>query len=139
MTSVNISDLYINDTDNTIVAGTYGRGLWRSNKYDGCVANISLSSLFGIAVGGVKFYSSTNSITSSTIYRKDLGTEIHYKAGNYINLTTDFSSGTLGFFEGRIGACPDIVTVPFMSPAISTSRFLMNEVEKEIILDDRPR
>ena len=139
LTPVNISDLYINDADNTVVAGTYGRGLWRSSKYDGCVANISLASLFGITIGGVRFYSSTNSITSSAIYRKDLGTEIHYKAGNVINLTTDFSSGTLGFFEGRIGPCPDIFTVPFMSPFVSESIFIMNEVEKEKTSDDLPR
>ena len=134
-TPVNVSDLYINDGDNTIVAGTFGRGLWRSNKYDGCVNNITLSGITG-AVGGLRYYSSANSILSNAIYKKDLGTEIHYSAGNYINLTTNFSAGAIGFFEGRIEPCPGIFTVPYMSPVISSSRFYANE---EKILDDRPR
>lgn len=124
--AVTVNDLYINTSDNTIVAGTYGRGLWRSSTYDGCDANVVLFSLFGVAQGGQRFYSATNSITNSAIYKKDIGTEIHLKAGNYIDLTTGFEAGTLGFLEATLGPCPDIFSEPMLAPQISRSRLVMD-------------
>lgn len=123
--AVNISDLYINTGDNTVVAGTYGRGLWRSSLYDGCDPNLSLISLFGIPVGGTRFYSATNWITSSVPYRMDIGNEIHYRAGNYIELTEGFEAGGRGFFEARIGPCPDIYTAPMHQPQVPSGIFVV--------------
>ena len=46
MPSVIVTDLEINPTDGKIYASTYGRGLWRSDVYGGCPANIVLLSLY---------------------------------------------------------------------------------------------
>ena len=136
--AVNISDLYINDTNNTIVAGTYGRGLWRSSKYNGCVNDTYLTNTSGSPVGGVQYYSSAISLSSWVNYKQDVGTEIHYKAGNYIDLKVDFSAAAIGFFEAKIGPCPETVTEPIMSPFTSSSRIVMTGFEKQFLNDDRP-
>ncbi len=120
--AVNISDLYVNTGSGHIVAGTYGRGLWRSTFYDGCVANLVLGPG---SLGGQRFYSTSNSITSSVDHKPDLGTEIHYKAGNYIDLIEGFELNGIGFFEGKIGPCPDIYEDPLSAPFISESQFIL--------------
>ncbi|MEP6793548.1 MAG: 3-coathanger stack domain-containing protein, partial [Saprospiraceae bacterium] len=130
--AVNINDLYINDSDNTIVAGTYGRGLWRSDKYTGCVSSITLLNIPGAPAGGVKYFSSSGTITSNVIYKTELGTEIHYKASNYVDLQNDFLAGSLAFFEAKTGNCPDIVNDPLVSPFISVSIFAMTEPKKAV-------
>jgi hypothetical protein len=76
--------------------------------------------------GGLKYYSATNSITSSRNYRNDIGTEIHYSAASSITLITDFEAGGAGYFHGRIAACPDNFIEPFVSPFHTTSTLVMN-------------
>lgn len=134
---VNISDLYINDGDNTIVAGTYGRGLWRSSKYTGCESSITLVNIPGSPAGGVKYFSSSGTITSNVEYKTELGTEIHYKASNYVALQNDFLAGGLAFFEAKTGTCPDIVSDPLVSPFVSSSIFVMGpHGNKKMIWDE---
>lgn len=127
MPAVNVSDLYINYGFNTIVAGTFGRGLWRSPLYDGCADDISLTHSFGLPIGGVRYYSALDAITSNAIYKKELGTEIHYKAANAITLTTDFSAGSKGFFHGYIGACPGGTDLPFIAPENPMGKLILAE------------
>ena len=124
MPVVNVSDLYINTANSTITAGTYGRGLWRSSLYTACVTNL----VFGASSpnSGIRYYSCTNEITSSTNYRNDIGTEINYKAGNSITLTTDFQAGGYGVFHGKIGPCPGITMEPLMSPFNPSGPLVMN-------------
>jgi len=129
MPATNVSDLYINTANSTITAGTYGRGLWRSSLYTGCVTDLTFNS--SSANSGVRFYSVSNTITSSTNYRNDLGTEIHYSAGSSITLITDFEAGGYSFFHGTIGACPDITTEPLNSPLSPTSILVMNGMNKK--------
>ncbi len=128
MPAVNVSDLYINTTSNKIIAGTFGRGLWSSTLYDGCSSSITL----GGNTGGQRSYSTTSTIFSSTDYDPELGTVIHYKAGNYIQLTQGFEVNGLGFFEGKIGPCPDITSDPLSVPMIPSGKFMMSVETKEI-------
>ena len=134
--AVNVSDLYLNTANNTLVAGTYGRGLWRTSVYDGCVADIVLYSLFGIALGGVHHYSAANSIASSANYRFDLGTEVHYKSANYIDLTAGFELGGLAFFEGKTGGCPGITSEPLMTPFVPAGMFKDSPHTQELFAPD---
>ena len=104
-----VTDLYINPNANLIAAGTYGRGLWLSATYNACDADLVLSNSPGNPAGGVRYYSTSNTIQSSAEYRQDLGTEAHYSAGDYIDMKPGFRSGGYGFFEAIIGPCPGIV------------------------------
>lgn len=106
MPAVLVTDLYINPTNNTISAGTYGRGLWRSPLYSSCVQNINLTNSL-IPNKGLYHYSSSISIRSNISYGQDLGTEIHYKAGDYVDLLDGFYFGPNQFFEAKTGPCPD--------------------------------
>ena len=105
-----VTDLYINTNANMIAAGTYGQGLWISTTYNACDADLVLSNSPGNPIGGVRYYSTSNTIQSTTEYRQDLGTEAHYSAGAYIDLKPGFRSGGFGFFKAVIGPCPDIVS-----------------------------
>jgi photosystem II stability/assembly factor-like uncharacterized protein len=109
--SVSVTDLYINDQNNTIAAATYGRGLWRSDLYSSCIADQTIMSiLLGntiYPIGGVRYYSASNTITSTAEHFKDVGTEIHYGASNFIDLKDGFEFGGLGLFIGKAGVpCP---------------------------------
>lgn len=130
MPAVNVSDLYINTTSDKIIAGTFGRGLWSSDLYDGCDVSVTLGG--GGGIGGHRYYSTTSTIFSSQDYDPELGTVIHYKAGNYIQLTSGFEVSGLGFFEGQIGPCPDIVSDPLSEPMIPAGKFIMSNDSKEI-------
>jgi len=126
MPSVNVSDLYINLTNGTIAAGTYGRGLWLSNTYSNCNPNITLTA--SSTSGGVMYYAAGNAITSYNDYDPDLGTEIHYKAGSTIDLKEGFILGGLGFFDGKIGPCPTDITIPLSAPSAHSGKFIMGDL-----------
>jgi hypothetical protein len=125
MPSVIVNDLFINTTSNKIVAGTYGRGLWHANLYSGCDDFLLLGSA-GTQLGGNRYYSILDYIVSIQEYSPDLGTTIHYAAGNYIDLQPGFEISNLGFFEGKIGPCPGTYSEPLMTPE-SDSQFVFTQ------------
>jgi hypothetical protein len=102
--TVPVTDLYINNTAGTIAAGTYGRGLWRSDLIDSCPNNISFSS--GVTSEGIIHYSYNNSIISSATIGTDPGTSIFYNSGGFIDLKPDFLAPHTSQFEAKIGPCP---------------------------------
>jgi len=104
-----VNDLYINTASNTITAGCYGRGLWLSTLYTECSPTLNLTNPSGIPVGGVRYYSASQSLESNVEYKEDLGTEIHYAAGNYIDLNPGFSLGGIAYFNAMTGPCPSTV------------------------------
>lgn len=107
MPSVRVNDLYINHNANLIAAGTYGRGLWISATYSGCDNTLSLDNI-GAPDSGMRYYSSNISITSGAEYSSSLGTNIHYTAGELIDLVPGFRLENPGLFQAEIGPCPAI-------------------------------
>lgn len=103
-----VNDLFIHTENSTIAAGTFGRGLWLSSLYSTCPASYNL---VGGPVGGTIYYSASNNIESSTEYKPDLGVNIHYTAGNFIDLNEGFEVRSLAFFEGKTGPCPEITDI----------------------------
>jgi photosystem II stability/assembly factor-like uncharacterized protein len=125
--NVNISDIYFNEGYNSVVAGTYGRGLWRSSSYTGCPLNLFLSNS-GSADGGTKAYSATSSVTSHRLYSGELTTNIQYSAGEFIELKPGFRSTFRSTFEAVIGDCPDITSIELTAgPNTSGSTFEFND------------
>lgn len=124
MPAVNVSDLYINPVASTITAGTYGRGLWRTGLYSTCVSDFTFT--FSSPDSGRRYYSCTNTITSNTPFRKDIGTEVHYSAGYSISLTPGFTAGDNGYFHGKIGPCPGITIEPMMRPFSPSGQLVMD-------------
>jgi photosystem II stability/assembly factor-like uncharacterized protein len=128
MPAVIVNDLYINPTNSTITAGTYGRGLWRSSLYTGCSENALIVDT-GFPLGGVRHISVNNEITSTAEFRRELGTETYFTAGQRILLNPGFRIGARAFFQGKIGDCPDITLEPFsVVPQNPQGRWIKREV-----------
>jgi hypothetical protein len=106
--TVPVFDLEINYTSSRLTAGTYGRGLWRSELYTSCPgwyylvpANDPSNPNFT----GFQFYESSDSIMSSRTITGGLGTDVTYKANNYIRLTTGFHARENNLFQAKLGPC----------------------------------
>ena len=103
-----IADLEISGGE--IFAGTFGRGVWRSDLYSSCPVNLTLtqandlSNPFSI---GTQLYHASNSITSSRIMGNGLGTYVEYNAGNYVKMPVGFNAKLGSQVLARIGGCPD--------------------------------
>lgn len=92
-----VSDLKIDG--GYIYAGTYGRGIWRSELYTLCPnsINLSLSDPYSPYSPGKQVYSASIQITSNRVYEGSFGTNITYSAENHVDLTEGFwaKQGTL--------------------------------------------
>ena len=85
--TVPVFDLEINQTNNYIIAGTYGRGLWRSSTYTDCGPNWILS---GDAGPGYSYYQASDYINSTRVFNEGVGQEGYFKAGNQVVLQQGF-------------------------------------------------
>ena len=137
MPAVNVNDLYLNTTSNTLVAGTYGRGMWESDLYSTCDENVIVSNPPGIPLGGVSYVSANNSIRSTAQYRRDLGTRAHYTAGGHVLLNPGFNVGGRAVFEAVISGCPGVTAHPLISAMFPTGVMISSEIqESEIRVQD---
>ncbi|MEI7897409.1 MAG: 3-coathanger stack domain-containing protein [bacterium] len=106
--TVPVMDIEINSTNNLIFAGTFGRGLWVSATYTSCPLTNILTQ--GNDPGnpnytGYQFYEVSGTIYSSRIITGGLGTDVTYKAGSSITLTTGFNARKDNLFKAVIGSC----------------------------------
>jgi len=102
--AVPVEDLYINTANNTITAGSYGRGLWRSDLIAPCNDNKYFSS--GTTHLGTYHFTYNNTITSLAKVSTQPGTSITYKAGDWIDLKPGFRAPATSVIEIKIGGCP---------------------------------
>ena len=124
MPAVIVTDMEINPNDGKIYASTYGRGLWRSDLYGGCPANITLTPLYFPFNGedpiGYHLYQVSQEIDSYQQVWHGAGQSVHYRAGQLIRLLP--INNTQGFyvkegsvFSASIGNCgtpPPILSQP---------------------------
>jgi hypothetical protein len=106
--TVPVFDLEINETNGVITAGTYGRGLWRSDLYTSCISALSLTpgnDPSNPNYTGYQYYEASNSITSSRTITGGLGTDVNYRSNNLIRLTTGFHARTNNLFQAKLGPC----------------------------------
>lgn len=103
-----VQDLHI--VGNYLYAGTFGRGIWRSNLYDTCPVAWNLtpandpSNPFST---GPQTYEASSSIVSTRIINGGIGTDVTYQAGSYIRLNPGFHVKTYNEFEAKIGGCTE--------------------------------
>ena len=91
-----------------IRAGSYGRGLWTSTLYTGCPTDYLLTVANDPSnpnYTGFQYYESSNSVTSSRIITGGIGTDVTYKAGNWVKLTTGFNAKENNLFKATLGPC----------------------------------
>jgi len=103
-----IQELEINTQDDIIYAATYGRGLWKSTLFADC------QNLFILTPSndpgnpnytGMQVYEASDHITSTRIITGGYGTDVLYKAQNYVVLTPGFVAKQGNLFRATIGTC----------------------------------
>lgn len=99
-----VTDLYIykNGGTNYITAATFGRGLWRSPTFGGCVPDLIVSG----DAAGYTFHEASNSVSSANVLTGGLSSALYLNAGNYIDLKIDFEAeAASGYFNADISSC----------------------------------
>jgi len=105
---VPVFDLEINKTSGVLTAGTFGRGLWRSQLYSTCAWGWALTIYNDPSnpnYTGYQFYEGSDNVNSSRIITGGLGTNVTYKGGNYVKLTTGFHAKEHNLFQAKLGPC----------------------------------
>ncbi len=116
--TVPVFDLEIHEASNIITAGTFGRGLWRSSCFSACPVSYNLTPAndpSNPAYTGFQFYEASSVITSTRTITGGVGTDVSYKAGNYVLLTTGFHARENNLFKASLGGCisTDLITPQF--------------------------
>jgi photosystem II stability/assembly factor-like uncharacterized protein len=92
-----------------VYAGTYGRGVWKSQAYSSCPSNLTLTQANDpsnpISIGE-QHYHALNSITTSREIN-GMTAEIYYNSGNYIDMKPGFIAEQSTFMHAKISGCPD--------------------------------
>src|SRR5690606_24269101 len=104
---------------------------WLSDLYTTCPSSYNFT---GNTTGGTLYYSASNTITSTAVLRADVGTEVHYSAGNLIELKDGFRAQGQAFFEATIGPCPTDISEPLTEPAIPSGQLILDESRLQAIL-----
>jgi hypothetical protein len=100
--TIPVTDLFVNETDGTLKAATFGRGIWQSDLYTNCGA--LLFPLTG-TVQGRRFYQATNTLQSAQQMNGNLGNELRYRSPEKIRLTNGFVAREGSYLRAVIGPC----------------------------------
>ena len=99
---VPVTELIINQTNGIIRAATFGHGIWQSDLYSTCDADINLTG----SLTGYKFFEAGNSITATTDVFGGTPTEVFLKSNNYVLLQNGFLARDENtVFKAYIGPC----------------------------------
>lgn len=107
--NVKVEDIKLTSTH--IYAGTFGRGIWRSELYSSCPPTLALTpaneTVTNIFAPGTQVHSAGVSLTSTRQYTGSVGTNINYNATNFIDLKEGFEIKKDGYLEVKNKGCPD--------------------------------
>jgi len=98
---VPITDLVISEDDGRIRAGTFGRGIWTSDLYTGCVADV----VVGGTLNGQEFYAASNSVTTTSSLQLTEGTKVQMRGGFEVKLMPGFTAQESTSYRAIIGPC----------------------------------
>ncbi len=101
--NVPVSDLAINESEFQIIASTWGRGVYKS----GLKTNCQPSEVWTVPLAGKKFFTASNSITTTSTIEGGLGTEIVMRAGNQVKLYPGFEATAGNKFLAYNGDCDE--------------------------------
>ena len=110
--TVPVFDLEINKTAGLIRAATFGRGLWSSQLYSPCPASYTLTANNDPSnpyYTGFQYYEASGNIESSRTITGGVGTDVTYKAGDYLKLTDGFHALDGNAFKAILGPCTTAV------------------------------
>ena len=99
-----VNDMVVHLNSGKLRAATYGRGVWETELYSPCAAEITIA---GEARGSY-YYESSASITSTQLIAGGTGTTVHYKSAGNISLKEgmEVKHGAQGtYFKAYLGPC----------------------------------
>ena len=133
--NVPVYDLEVHIDAGKLRAATFGRGIWETSVYSDCPSAYVLAdgNLPGTGSQGYRSYQASDFIQSTRNIEGGIGTEVHYKAGNFVTLLQGFEVAQGSLFEGKTGPCstgiPNIPLTDDSSPAASTSAVALNAAQ----------
>jgi photosystem II stability/assembly factor-like uncharacterized protein len=108
MPNVIVTDMEINESSGVITAATYGRSYWRSDLYSSCPVWYYMTAGNDPSnpnYTGFQHYEANDSVTSSRVITGGIGTDVTYKAGTYVRLSTGFHAEAGNKFKAILGPC----------------------------------
>ncbi len=96
---VMVTDIELNGT--YIYAGTYGRGIWRSDLFSNCPA----AATYGATYNSERVFQASGTINATTTITGTIGTNVHMRAGNYVQLNPGFEAQAGSVYKATIGPC----------------------------------
>jgi hypothetical protein len=118
--NVAVTDLEIDVANNELYAGTYGRGIWRSDLYTICSPTLTHSS-WSV---GQEYYEVSNTINSSAVITGGFGSKVTYNAGQEIVLGEGFTITDGSVMNAYIAGCGQVRP---------DEQFLRKSAEKELV------
>ncbi len=101
--NVIVTDLKIYAATNTLVAGTYSRGLWRTPLPQLCLGNLFLDNTSPSSAA--EYWHGAGTVTSTDNMTWGNGAAVTYKAQTYIQLNPGFFVGNSMTFNANIEGC----------------------------------
>ncbi len=99
--NIPVTDLFVNETANTIKASTFGRGIWQSDLYADCAPFLAL----GSNVQGRYFYQTAGILQSAQQMDSSYGNELRYRSPVRVRLTNGFKASGGSYLHAVIGPC----------------------------------
>lgn len=99
-----------------VYAATFGRGVFYTDVYTGCVASATLSG----NVTGLNYTEVSGTLTSTQVIDGGTGTSVGYNAGSIVQLNPGFSTRQLDKFEAYLQGCTGAGSPP--RPLRTTAR-----------------
>ena len=96
-----VYDLAIHAGSAKLRAGTFGHGVWETDLYTACDANLVLTG----TVFGAKFFQVSNQVVSNATIAGADNTNVTTRAGNEIVLSDGFTVPERNTFSAILGAC----------------------------------
>ena len=98
---VPVSDLFADEINGSIMAATFGRGIWQSDLYSDCSPLVVLSS----TVQGRNFYQSGGLLQTTQTMNGSYGNELRYRSPAKISLKPGFKASAGSYLHAVIGPC----------------------------------
>ena len=98
---VPVTELIISEAEGRIRASTFGRGIWTSDLYSTCVADLNITG----TLEGHEFYEASNNITSTASLLISEGSKVQMRGGNEVLLQAGFTAAETTEFRALIGPC----------------------------------
>lgn len=113
-----VNELEVRVGESRIYAGTFGRGMWRSDLYTACPTSHTLTAGNDPSnpnYTGYQFYEASSSITSSRVITGGVGTDVTYRAGSFVQMNEGFWAREDNLFKAEIGSCNNVFS-PIIPP-----------------------